>query len=164
MKNTVAGVHKYMETRLWGYYLILEGGDGFKIKRVVINPKEKLSLQMHYYRSEHWVVVKGMAEVTIGDKIVFVRKGESVYIPSCMKHRLANPGIIPLEVIEVEIGEYLKEDDVVRFDIDSIIFDESDVKIPMPIISKKEMDEAQLHPGKPLTSFEQEVVDVITGS
>lgn len=106
-----------METRPWGSYTILEEESNYKIKKVIVNPGEKLSLQMHHYRSEHWVIVKGMAQVTLdkGEER-FVRVGESVYVPSCTWHQLSNPGLLPLEVIEVEIGNYLKEDDVIRYE------------------------------------------------
>jgi len=102
--------------RPWGSYTILENGKGYKIKRIVVNPNEKLSLQMHYHRSEHWVVVKGSAKVTIIDKEGYIHVNESIYIPKSTKHRLENPGKIPLEIIEVQNGEYLEEDDIVRYD------------------------------------------------
>ncbi|MCZ7621562.1 MAG: cupin domain-containing protein [Candidatus Kuenenia sp.] len=102
--------------RPWGSYTVLENGPRYKIKRIVVNPKEKLSLQMHYHRSEHWVVVKGSAKVTTGDKESFIHENESAYIPKSTIHRLENPGKIPLEIIEVQNGEYLGEDDIVRCD------------------------------------------------
>lgn len=102
--------------RPWGNYTVLENGPRYKIKRIVINPNEKLSLQMHYHRSEHWVVVKGSAKVTTGGKECFIHENESAYIPKSTMHRLENPGKIPLEIIEVQNGEYLGEDDIVRFD------------------------------------------------
>jgi mannose-6-phosphate isomerase-like protein (cupin superfamily) len=106
-----------MEIRPWGSYTILEDTDKYKIKKVIVNPGEKLSLQMHHYRSEHWVIVKGMAQVTLNkEEDRFVRVGESIYVPSCTWHQLSNPGLLPLEIIEVEIGDYLNEDDIVRYE------------------------------------------------
>ena len=102
--------------RPWGSYTVLEEGPRYKIKKVVVNPGAKLSLQMHYHRSEHWIVVKGTAKVTIGNKESFVHENESVFVPPTTLHRLENPGKIPLEIIEVQSGEYLEEDDIVRFD------------------------------------------------
>ena len=104
--------------RPWGSYTELEKDTGYKIKRISVPPLKRLSLQMHHHRSEHWVVVKGTAEVCVGDKTYFVRQGESTFVPSGVQHRLANPGKVPLEMIEVQIGEYIGEDDIVRFDDD----------------------------------------------
>ncbi len=110
-------VEEHLTTyRPWGSYTILEEGPRYKIKRIVVNPKEKLSLQMHYHRSEHWVVVKGTAKVTIGEKEIFIHENESAYVPKSTHHRLENPGKVPLEIIEVQNGEYVEEDDIVRFD------------------------------------------------
>lgn len=100
--------------RPWGNYTILENGPRYKIKRIVVSPNEKLSLQMHYHRSEHWIIVKGTAKVTIGGKESFVHENESAYVPKSTLHRLENPGKVPLEIIEVQNGEYLGEDDIVR--------------------------------------------------
>ncbi len=102
--------------RPWGSYTLLEKGDRYKIKRIVVNPGARLSFQMHYHRSEHWVVVSGTAKVRRGDEDFFVNPNESTYIPMETKHRLENPGRIPLQIIEVQNGEYLEEDDIVRFD------------------------------------------------
>jgi mannose-1-phosphate guanylyltransferase/mannose-6-phosphate isomerase len=102
--------------RPWGSYTVLEGGASYKIKRVTVKPGERLSLQLHHHRSEHWVVVSGTAEVELNGETRFLRKGESTYVHSGAKHRLKNPGQIPLEVIEVQLGDYLEEDDIVRFD------------------------------------------------
>ncbi|MFB3885599.1 MAG: mannose-1-phosphate guanylyltransferase/mannose-6-phosphate isomerase [Thermodesulfobacteriota bacterium] len=102
--------------RPWGSYTILEQGPRYKIKRVVVNPGEKLSLQTHSHRSEHWVVVKGTAKVTIGGKEIFIHENESAYVPKSTLHRLENAGKIPAEIIEVQNGEYLEEDDIERFD------------------------------------------------
>src|SRR5258708_31230768 len=102
--------------RPWGYYDSLETGERFQVKCIVVNPCERLSLQKHFHRAEHWVVVRGTAEVTIDDKTMKVYENESVYIPIGATHRLANPGKIPLKLIEVQSGAYLGEDDIVRFE------------------------------------------------
>jgi mannose-1-phosphate guanylyltransferase/mannose-6-phosphate isomerase len=102
--------------RPWGSYTILEDGQRYKIKRIVVNKGEKLSLQMHHHRSEHWVVIKGTARVTIGEELKFVHENESIYIPKSTLHRLENPGRLPLEIIEVQNGEYVEEDDIIRID------------------------------------------------
>ena len=104
--------------RPWGSYTILEQGPRYKIKRVVVNQGEKLSLQTHSHRSEHWVVVKGTAKVTIGGEEIFVHENESAYVPKSTLHRLENAGKIPVEIIEVQNGEYVEEDDIERFDDD----------------------------------------------
>jgi mannose-1-phosphate guanylyltransferase / mannose-6-phosphate isomerase len=100
--------------RPWGNYTVLEEGPRHKIKRIVVNPSERLSLQKHYHRSEHWIVVRGTAKVTIGDSDTFVHENESAYVPKSTLHRLENPGKLPLEIIEVQNGEYTGEDDIVR--------------------------------------------------
>ncbi len=102
--------------RPWGSYTVLEGGPRYKIKRIVVNSLERLSLQMHYHRSEHWVVIKGTAKVRIGEMEKHVHENESVYIPKSTLHRLENPGKVPLEIIEVQNGEYVEEDDIIRID------------------------------------------------
>lgn len=102
--------------RPWGHYTVLGEGPGYKIKRIVVNPGQVLSLQMHHHRSEHWVVASGTALVTIGDREQMVCDDESVFVPQTVKHRLANPGKIPLVLIEVQSGRYLGEDDIVRFE------------------------------------------------
>jgi len=102
--------------RPWGTYTVLENGHGFKIKRIVVKPGGRLSLQLHHHRSEHWVVVSGMARVTNGDRVLHINTNESTYIPAGHKHRLENPGLVDLVMIEVQSGEYLGEDDIVRFD------------------------------------------------
>ncbi len=101
--------------RPWGSYIELERSAFFRIKRLTVKPGEQLSLQKHLHRSEHWIVVSGMADVQLGGKHYQFKRGESTYVPEGMKHRLANSGKIPLEVIEVQIGEYLEEDDIIRF-------------------------------------------------
>ena len=109
--------HKLHRTvhRPWGTYTVLEEGLNFKIKRIEVKPGASLSLQMHYHRSEHWVVVSGAAKVTNGDQEIFIKANESTYIPAGHKHRLENPGVIDVVMIEVQSGEYLGEDDIVRF-------------------------------------------------
>ena len=102
--------------RPWGCYSVLAVEPRYQIKRITVNAGEKLSLQMHHHRYEHWVVVKGTARVTNGSEEVLVYENQSVYIPAGNRHRLENPGVIPLELIEVQIGSYLGEDDIVRFD------------------------------------------------
>jgi mannose-1-phosphate guanylyltransferase len=102
--------------RPWGTYTVLEEGKQFKIKRIVVKPKHALSLQMHYHRSEHWVVVSGTARVVNGEMDVLIRTNESTYIPAGIQHRLENPGILDLVMIEVQSGAYLGEDDIVRFE------------------------------------------------
>ncbi|WP_322091644.1 mannose-1-phosphate guanylyltransferase/mannose-6-phosphate isomerase [Paraburkholderia bannensis] len=102
-------------SRPWGTYTVLEEGPRFKIKRIEVKPGGSLSLQMHHHRSEHWIVVSGMAKVVNGEHEIFVRTNESTYIPAGHKHRLENPGVLDLVMIEVQSGEYLGEDDIVRF-------------------------------------------------
>ncbi len=110
---------KYLRVnRPWGNYVVLEEGEGYKIKRIVVNSKKRLSLQFHKLRSEHWVVVKGKAKVTVDGKERILKKGESSFVPKKSKHRLENPSKNPLEIIEVQNGSYLGEDDIVRFDDD----------------------------------------------
>jgi mannose-1-phosphate guanylyltransferase / mannose-6-phosphate isomerase len=104
--------------RPWGSYTILEDSGVYKIKRVSVKPGQKLSLQLHHHRSEHWVVVRGTAEVELNGENKLLRQGESTFVRSGTRHRLKNPGVIPLEVIEVQLGEYLEEDDIIRFDDD----------------------------------------------
>ncbi|NWB95233.1 mannose-1-phosphate guanylyltransferase/mannose-6-phosphate isomerase [Pseudomonas gingeri] len=102
-------------TRPWGTYTVLEEGKRFKIKRIVVKPNASLSLQMHHHRSEHWIVVSGMARVTNGDNEFMLDTNESTFIKPGKQHRLVNPGVIDLVMIEVQSGEYLGEDDIVRF-------------------------------------------------
>jgi mannose-1-phosphate guanylyltransferase/mannose-6-phosphate isomerase len=104
--------------RPWGTYKVLTEADRYKIKKIGIEPGKRLSLQYHHHRSEHWIIVKGTALVTLDDKEIFLHEGESIFIPKNSHHRLANPGKIPLEIIEVQNGEYLGEDDIVRLQDD----------------------------------------------
>lgn len=102
--------------RPWGWYDSLDEGEFFKVKRIQVKPGASLSLQMHSHRAEHWIVVKGLAEITNGDQVITLRENQSTYIPQGQIHRLANPGNVPLEIIEVQSGSYLGEDDIVRFE------------------------------------------------
>lgn len=102
--------------RPWGWYDPIDSGERFQVKRIVVKPGASLSLQLHHHRAEHWVVVSGTAEVTIGDDVVLLSENQSTYIPLGVKHRLANPGKLPLEIIEIQSGSYLGEDDIIRFD------------------------------------------------
>jgi mannose-1-phosphate guanylyltransferase/mannose-6-phosphate isomerase len=104
--------------RPWGSYTVLELSRFYKIKRVTVKPGQQLSLQLHHHRSEHWVVVSGTAQIELDGETRFLRQGESTFVGSGVRHRIRNPGVIPLEVIEVQLGEYLEEDDIVRFDDD----------------------------------------------
>jgi len=101
--------------RPWGNYESIDHGERFQVKRIVVNPGARLSLQMHHHRAEHWIVVTGTAKVTRGDDVSLLSENESTYIPLGVKHRLENPGSIPLEIIEVQSGSYLGEDDIVRY-------------------------------------------------
>ncbi|MDH3413989.1 MAG: mannose-1-phosphate guanylyltransferase/mannose-6-phosphate isomerase [Gammaproteobacteria bacterium] len=102
--------------RPWGSFESLESREGFQVKRLSVNPGAKLSLQLHHHRAEHWVVVQGVAKVTRGEEVFELKPNESTYIPVETKHRLENPGTSPLEVIEVQVGDYLGEDDIERFE------------------------------------------------
>jgi len=102
--------------RPWGWYDSIDEGGRFKVKRIQVKPKASLSLQKHHHRAEHWIVVKGTAEITNGDKTILLTENRSTYIPLGEVHRLSNPGTIPLEIIEVQSGSYLGEDDIVRFE------------------------------------------------
>ena len=114
-KHECVDIHTTVH-RPWGTYTTLEEGDHFKIKRIVVKPGEKLSLQMHHHRSEHWIVVRGTARIVNGDSEKLILTNESTYIPAGHRHRLENPGTIDLVLIEVQSGAYLGEDDIVRFD------------------------------------------------
>ena len=109
-------LHHSKVYRPWGHYEGIDSGDRFQVKRITVKPGEKLSLQMHHHRAEHWVVVSGTALVTCGDKTTLLSENESTYIPIGMTHRLENPGKLPLHLIEVQSGSYLGEDDIVRFE------------------------------------------------
>ncbi|HET8709899.1 MAG TPA: mannose-1-phosphate guanylyltransferase/mannose-6-phosphate isomerase [Spongiibacteraceae bacterium] len=113
-KRDEATLHKRVY-RPWGSYESLVNAHRFQVKRIVVNPGQQLSLQMHHHRAEHWIVVSGTAKVTCGDKEYLLSEDQSTYIPLGNRHRLENPGVIPLEIIEVQTGSYLGEDDIVRF-------------------------------------------------
>lgn len=118
LKQAKRSEHQVHRTvfRPWGTYTILEIQERFQIKRITVHPGAALSRQMHHHRHEHWVVVSGTAKVQNGEQTIVLKENEATYIPSCTKHRLENPGVIPLELIEVQMGSYLGEDDIVRFD------------------------------------------------
>ena len=115
MNHDVVHLHRTV-VRPWGAYTVLEEGDGFKIKRIVVKAGSSLSLQMHHHRSEHWVVVHGTAKVINGGNELILKENESTFIPAGHKHRLENPGKLDMVLIEVQSGQYLGEDDIVRFD------------------------------------------------
>ena len=102
--------------RPWGWYDTIDNGDRFKVKRICVKPGASLSLQKHYHRAEHWIIVKGTAQITNGDQTELLNENQSTYIPIGTKHRLENPGKLPLEMIEVQSGSYLEEDDIERFE------------------------------------------------
>ncbi|MCD6450213.1 MAG: cupin domain-containing protein [Thermotogaceae bacterium] len=110
-------VHK-TAYRPWGSYTVLEEKDGFKVKRITVKPGKRLSLQYHFHRCENWTVVRGTAKVRLGNKELILKPGDHVYIPKKEVHRLENPGEEVLEVIEVQVGDYLGEDDIVRIEDD----------------------------------------------
>ena len=114
-KRSVAQWHRKVH-RPWGWYDGVDCGERFQVKRIGVKPGGTLSLQMHHHRAEHWIVVSGTARVTRGEEVFLVTENQSTYIPLGVKHRLENPGIVPLEMIEVQSGSYLGEDDIVRFE------------------------------------------------
>jgi mannose-1-phosphate guanylyltransferase / mannose-6-phosphate isomerase len=125
VKDVVAGLTATHRTepllprkvhRPWGWYDCIDSGPRFQVKRIMVKPGASLSLQMHHHRAEHWIVVSGTAKVTRGEETFLLAENESTYIPMGQKHRLANPGKVALEIIEVQSGSYLGEDDIVRFD------------------------------------------------
>jgi mannose-1-phosphate guanylyltransferase len=113
--RTEADIHRQVY-RPWGHYDAIDSGARHQVKRITVKPSEKLSIQMHHHRAEHWIVVSGTAKVTNGDKIFFLTENQSTYIPAGEIHALENPGVLPLELIEVQSGSYLGEDDIVRFE------------------------------------------------
>jgi mannose-1-phosphate guanylyltransferase/mannose-6-phosphate isomerase len=114
-RSPEADAHRKVR-RPWGFYDSIDQGDRFQVKRIVVEPGSRLSLQLHHHRAEHWVVVRGTAMVTRGEERFLLSENESTYIPLGVRHRLENPGKVPLEIIEVQSGSYLGEDDIVRFD------------------------------------------------
>jgi mannose-1-phosphate guanylyltransferase/mannose-6-phosphate isomerase len=117
-QNRNQAVEHLRTYRPWGYYQGVDFGSRHQVKRIVVKPNAKLSLQKHFHRAEHWIVVRGTAEVTVGTEVRIVHENESTYIPVGGVHRLANPGKIPLELIEIQVGSYLGEDDIVRLNDD----------------------------------------------
>ena len=115
-QNLIESTQSRKVARPWGFYDCLDSGERHQVKRITVHPGAKLSLQMHKYRTEHWVVVKGQAIVTRGDETFTIKENESICIPLGVRHRLANPGNIDLELIEVQSGNYLSEDDIVRIE------------------------------------------------
>ena len=110
-----ADAHRLMY-RPWGNYQRIDIGSRFQVKRITVKPGARLSLQKHFHRAEHWVVVHGTAEVTVDDKVTLVHENEAIYLPIGCVHRLSNPGKIPLELIEVQVGSYTGEDDIIRIE------------------------------------------------
>ena len=104
--------------RPWGWYDVIDQGDRYKVKNIMVKPGHRLSLQKHHHRTEHWIVVSGTAEVQLNDTKKLLGENQSTYIPLGCKHRLSNPGKIPLKIIEVQSGPYLEEDDIERFEDD----------------------------------------------
>ena len=102
--------------RPWGTYEVIDSGASFQVKRITVNPGARLSLQMHHHRAEHWIVASGTALVTCGDREFPLKAGEATFIPLGARHRLENPGDVPLQIIEAQLGAYLGEDDILRFD------------------------------------------------
>lgn len=113
--RTEADLHRKVY-RPWGYYDSIDSGDRYQVKCIVVNPGQKLSLQMHHHRAEHWIVVNGTAKVQKGENSILLTENQSIYIPLGETHALENPGKVPLELIEVQSGSYLGEDDIVRFE------------------------------------------------
>ena len=102
--------------RPWGSYDSVDGGQRFQVKRLTVKPGAQLSLQMHHHRAEHWIVVSGTARITCDDRVFLLSENESTYIPVGARHRIGNPGRVPLHIVEVQSGAYLGEDDIVRFE------------------------------------------------
>jgi mannose-1-phosphate guanylyltransferase/mannose-6-phosphate isomerase len=132
--RTECDMHRKVQ-RPWGYYDGIDEGHRFQVKRIVVSPGACLSLQMHHHRAEHWVVVKGTARVTRGDEQFLLSENQSTYIPLGVTHRLENPGLVPLEIIEIQSGAYLGEDDIVRFE-DNYSRDALPIIKPAPAIKQ----------------------------
>ncbi|MFT7431836.1 MAG: mannose-1-phosphate guanylyltransferase, partial [Colwellia sp.] len=115
LNRTEADIHRQVY-RPWGHYDLIDFGARDQVKRITVKPGEKLSIQMHHHRAEHWIVVAGTAKVTNGEKKFLLTENQSTYIPAGVIHALENPGVLPLELIEVQSGSYLGEDDIVRFE------------------------------------------------
>ncbi len=106
----------YKERRPWGSFYVLDEGEAYKIKRIVVNPSGRLSLQSHNHRAEHWVVTKGNAKISVGDEVYFYQAGQYIFIPLGAKHRLENMTDDDVEIVEIQCGHYLGEDDIVRYE------------------------------------------------
>jgi len=113
--EVLASDHTTARIRPWGTVTVLEEGQRYKINRIEVNPGQHISTQMHYHRSEHWIVVSGTAKVICDGQETVLMQKQSTYVPMCTPHRVENPGVIPLVMIEVQNGEYLGEDDIIRF-------------------------------------------------
>ncbi|KAG8154313.1 mannose-1-phosphate guanylyltransferase/mannose-6-phosphate isomerase [Burkholderia catarinensis] len=137
-------VHEHRKVqRPWGHYDSIDMGERFQVKRIVVEPGKQLSLQMHYHRAEHWIVVRGTAKVTRGSETFLLSENESTYIAVGEVHRLENPGRIPLEIIEVQSGDYLGEDDIVRFDdrYGRPVVETAQLRPPAPLAAREPVDE-----------------------
>jgi mannose-6-phosphate isomerase-like protein (cupin superfamily) len=115
-RTETAASREPTERRPWGAFFVLDEGEAYKVKRIVVTPQGRLSLQSHAHRAEHWIVVSGEATVTVGDAVVSLVRGQSIDIARGQRHRLENFGATDLELIEVQFGDYLGEDDIVRYD------------------------------------------------
>lgn len=116
--DATEAIHHRQVARPWGWYDSVDRGERHQVKRIMVRPGASLSLQLHHHRAEHWIVVRGVAEIVNGDQVITLRENQSTYIPVGCRHRLSNPGPDPLEIIEVQSGDYLGEDDIVRFEDD----------------------------------------------
>jgi mannose-6-phosphate isomerase-like protein (cupin superfamily) len=117
-RDAIFGQTTLTGTRPWGCWAVLGDGEGYKVKRIEVNPGHRLSLQRHAHRSEHWIVVVGTARIIIGDQVSLVHAQESTFVPAGTTHRIENPGPHPLIIIEIQNGLYLEEDDIVRLQDD----------------------------------------------
>ncbi|MEG4072673.1 cupin domain-containing protein [Microcoleus sp. Pol14C2] len=117
--DTIEKIDDRTQTRYWGQVTVIDAGDRYKINRIEVKPGHHISTQMHYHRSEHWVVVSGTAKVICDDKETILMQKQSTYVPMNTAHRVENPGVIPLVMIEIQNGEYLGDDDIIRFAQDS---------------------------------------------
>lgn len=111
---------------LWGCHEDIDSGERFRVKRITVNPGAKLPSELHHHRAEHWVVVRGSARAVIGERMLFLTENQSTYIPAGAPHRLENPGKIPLQIVEIQSGPYLAEDDAIRIEGPYQLFDHSD--------------------------------------
>lgn len=123
-RDAISGQTTLTGTRPWGCWTVLGDGEGYKVKRIEVNPGHRLSLQYHAHRSEHWIVVAGTARIIIGEQVSLVHAQESTFVPAGTTHRIENPGPHPLIIIEIQNGLYLEEDDIVRLQDDYGRYDE----------------------------------------